>query len=349
MIGVIQTSFVGDCVLTLPFLAELAQKEVDQEIVLITQAGIQKDIFELARQRGLAQWSSRIRIEVLDKKNEQKSLLATWRWSQKKIQTQDPFKTVYCIHRSFRSAFVAWALGAEDRVGFSSGAASFLYTRAVKRSWEHGVHEIEKNFDLLRSSYSDQKIETWLGLDKPSFLAQGAARPARAQDRVSLALGSPWPSKRWPVEHQIDLVKSLTGDGVEVYLLGDPQAKEIADQIVAAVPSLLVKNFVGKTGAQEWVDLIDSSALLISGDSASVHVASDLGVPVIALFGPTIPDFGFAPWRSHSKVLQVEHLPCRPCHIHGPKVCPLGHHKCLKSIGSEQVLRHLKPYLSVDP
>ncbi len=255
---------------------------------------------------------------------------------------------VFCLQRSFRTALLALMTGATRRVGFSSGAASFLYTQAVRRSWDQGEHEIEKNLDLLRAAWPARAIPAWRGLDKPSLLAAGM-RPERRRDAVALALGSPWPTKRWPVENAAELCRIWTDQGVDVLLLGDPSARELADALVAQVPSRLIQDHVGRTGMKEWVDLLDSCALLVSGDSASVHVASDLGVPVIALFGPTIPEFGFAPWRSHSKVLQATDLSCRPCDIHGPKSCPLGHHKCLKNIVAEQIIRLAKPHLLVDP
>jgi heptosyltransferase-2 len=121
----------------------------------------------------------------------------------------------------------------------------------------------------------------------------------------------------------------------------------LADELLRKFQSRLLSDQVGKTDMRGWCDLIDASAVLVSGDSASVHVASDLGVPVVALFGPTVPDFGFAPWRPNSRVLQIENLACRPCSIHGPKECPLGHHKCLKNVGADQVFAVTKRHLSV--
>jgi len=347
-IWVVQTSFVGDCVLSLPFLHELARLEPEAPLVIVTQPGIQKQLFELALERGLARHASRIHVTTIDKKRSEKNFWGLRAWVKRTRELHGTPKKVFCNQRSFRSGLVAVLSGSSERIGFASGAASFLYTRAVRRGWESGEHEIEKNLDLLRASDTSAEIPAWRGLDKASLLA-ATPRPLRVSDQAAIALGSPWPTKRWPVDQVIDLCRKWSAAGIEINLIGDPSARDIAETVKAAVPSLLVKDHVGRTSMREWTDLLDSSAVLVSGDSASVHVASDLGVPVIALFGPTVPDFGFAPWRSHSQVLQDADLNCRPCSIHGPKQCPLGHHKCLKNIGAEQVFSATKPYLLMDP
>lgn len=347
-IWIVQTSFIGDCVLSLPFIHELARIEPECPLVIITQPGIQAQHFELAIERGLKAHASRMHVIALDKKRSEKNFWGLKRWVKNLNKLYGPPQRVFCNQRSFRTGLIALLSGAEERIGFASGAASFLYTKAVRRGWENGEHEIEKNLDLLRATYPNEVIPVWRGLDRPSMLA-AAVRPERVKDRAAIALGSPWPTKRWPVEQAIDLCRKWSAEGIEVNLIGDPSARDLAEAVKAAVPSLLVKDFVGRTNMQEWTDLVDSCAVIVSGDSASVHVASDLSVPVIGLFGPTVPEFGFAPWRSHSRVLQNVDLTCRPCSIHGPKQCPLGHHKCLKNIGAEQVFSVTKPYLLMDP
>ena len=159
---------------------------------------------------------------------------------------------------------------------------------------------------------------------------------------VALSLGSPWGTKRWDINQATQLVKALTSDGVEVRLIGDEATATLIKPIREAIPSLLVKDLCGKTTIEALIDVIDDCDALVSNDSAPVHLASDLGVPTLALFGPTILEFGFAPWRRGSLALGVIDLPCRPCDIHGPMVCPLGHHKCMKELGSDRVLRQMR-------
>lgn len=335
---IIQTAFVGDCVLTLPFLHEFARHlDAQERALLIVQKGIQYDLMKLALERSAAELGDgRIQLESLDKRGEDAGFFRMRRKIQKWRKNGDPSR-VYCVQRSFRTAVIALMSGAQERIGFGSGAASYLYTHTVARSWDRGQHEIEKNLDLLRLHFD---VPLWSKKGSQKSLLAAKQRPERRADRIALAVGSPWPTKRWPVENALELLDECVREGIEVVLVGDPSSKELAAEIVRQNDSLLIDNRVGQTGAQEWVDILDSCSVLVSGDSASVHVASDLGVPVLALFGPTVPDFGFAPWRRGSRVLQLPDLPCRPCHIHGPKVCPLGHHKCLKDLRGKEVFEH---------
>jgi ADP-heptose:LPS heptosyltransferase len=79
---------------------------------------------------------------------------------------------------------------------------------------------------------------------------------------------------------------------------------------------------------------------VITGDTGLGHLAEAVGVPVLALFGPTVPAFGFAPWRPESRVLERP-LACRPCSLHGEKPCRYGHRDCLAGLSPEEVLAAL--------
>jgi heptosyltransferase-2 len=63
-----------------------------------------------------------------------------------------------------------------------------------------------------------------------------------------------------------------------------------------------------------------------------------MGTPIVALFGPTVTEFGFGPLRAGDVALGLDGLQCRPCSPHGPPQCPLGHHRCMRDITVEAVL-----------
>jgi heptosyltransferase-2 len=81
---------------------------------------------------------------------------------------------------------------------------------------------------------------------------------------------------------------------------------------------------------------VASCDVALTNDSGLLHVAEACGVPVVALFGPTHPRLGFAPWRPVSTVLRVE-IDCSPCDLHGPARCPRSHHRCMKELSVERV------------
>jgi heptosyltransferase-2 len=67
-----------------------------------------------------------------------------------------------------------------------------------------------------------------------------------------------------------------------------------------------------------------------------------MNTPTVALFGPTVPEFGFGPLADLSKTVGVEHLDCRPCDRHGPQRCPLGHWRCMRELSAEHVYEILQ-------
>jgi heptosyltransferase-2 len=340
-IWVMQTAFLGDCVLSLPFVKRLCARFPQARVQVIT-APAGAELFRLSMERGLWDETERLSVHVFEKRG----LHAGWAGQRDFLRDlkggEGSPDGVFCLQRSFRTASLAWLSGAEERIGFSSGAASFLYTRAVARSWANGRHEIEKNLDLLRAfDEPGQSMEPWAVKGAPSLLRAPRPLLVPKDPAVVLSLGSPWPTKRWPVENALPLVRALVDDGMRVQLVGDASAQPLAAEIKAQLPSLLIEDHCGRTSIRSWVDLIAEARAVVSGDSAAVHVASDLDVPVIALFGPTLPDFGFAPWRRGSLALGVDNLECRPCDIHGPKQCPRGHHRCLRELDGARVHRAL--------
>jgi heptosyltransferase-2 len=105
--------------------------------------------------------------------------------------------------------------------------------------------------------------------------------------------------------------------------------------------AVLVASMAGILGLQETGAVIRRAEVLVSGDTGLMHMATGVGTPVVALFGPTVRQFGFFPYNAeHSSVVQLE-LACRPCSAQGGRACPLGHHRCLRAIAPEDVFERL--------
>jgi lipopolysaccharide heptosyltransferase II len=145
-------------------------------------------------------------------------------------------------------------------------------------------------------------------------------------DFVALAPGSVWATKRWP--YYGELAAALDRPAVVV---GSAEDAPLADAIVAAAPGRVV-SAAGALTLRGSAALIHRAAVLVTNDSAPLHLATAVGTPVVALFGPTVPEFGFGPRRPGDLVLGHAELACRPCSSHGPEVCPLGHHRCMREL-----------------
>jgi heptosyltransferase-2 len=92
----------------------------------------------------------------------------------------------------------------------------------------------------------------------------------------------------------------------------------------------------GRFGLQMTGAVLRRAKALVSGDTGVMHMATGVGTPVVALFGPTVEAFGFFPYTRRAEVLQLD-LGCRPCSSKGGPVCPLGHHHCLVRIAPDEV------------
>jgi heptosyltransferase II len=167
------------------------------------------------------------------------------------------------------------------------------------------------------------------------------ALPARPF--IAVAPGAHWPTKRWPSERYAELIGRIGNAKWDIVLVGDRGDTAAAAAIAGAVP-FAVRDLSGKLTLPQLVWTLSRAALVVSNDTGAMHIAEACGVPVIALFGPTVRDFGFAPWRRESVVIERE-LSCRPCSLHGAARCPKGHHRCLREITPDDVYRAIKPVL----
>jgi len=157
---------------------------------------------------------------------------------------------------------------------------------------------------------------------------------------VAMAPGAAHATKRWPTEAWTVLSRRVAATGADVALLGGPGDVATA-QFVAEQAGVSVASLAGVLGLQETGAVIRRAEVLVSGDTGLMHMATGVGTPVVALFGPTVGQFGFFPYNAdRSAVVELE-LTCRPCSAQGGRACPLGHHRCLRAIAPDDVFARL--------
>jgi len=177
--------------------------------------------------------------------------------------------------------------------------------------------------------------------EPPEFLLSAAARERAvrwlaergldARPFAALAPGAAHATKRWPIKHWQALAERLQRAGYGLVGVGGSEDRELARQIGPAVV-----NAAGEFTLQETGACLARAAVLVSGDTGVMHMATGVGTPVVALFGPTVEAFGFFPYTTRAVVLERD-LSCRPCSATGTERCPLGHHRCLEDLLPDQV------------
>ncbi|MFO7914113.1 MAG: glycosyltransferase family 9 protein [Candidatus Krumholzibacteriales bacterium] len=153
---------------------------------------------------------------------------------------------------------------------------------------------------------------------------------------IALAPGAGWETKMWGVDKFISAADKLSELGYSLILTGGAAEGELAERIASSVKGEII-NTAGDLNILETAAVLRISDLLITNDSALLHLSELAGTPVVALFGPTVREFGFYPRLEGSRVIEKD-LECRPCSRNGAKPCPYSEKSCLDSIDPGEVV-----------
>jgi heptosyltransferase-2 len=328
---VIQTSFLGDTVLTTPLLEQLAHRgPVD---VVTTPAS-----------RALLEGHPSVRrVIVYDKRGTDRGLFGFLALAR--LLRAERYDAAYLAQGSPRSALLARVARIPSRVGFTTSAGSWLYTTKVpfRDDLHHAARLLQLSRPNGREPTEDETRPSLVPGDEERAAVTALLRTAGVDDGIrliALAPGSIWGTKRWP--YYAELARTLSSDG-RVVIVGGASDAPLAKEIQAAVPTA-----VDATGALSLLasaELIGRCAVIDTNDSAPLHLASAVGTPTVAIFGPTVPDFGFGPLSPSRVVVGHESLACRPCDRHGPRRCPLKHFRCMRELSPEMVAERARALL----
>lgn len=161
--------------------------------------------------------------------------------------------------------------------------------------------------------------------------------PAEPGRLMVLCPGARHNTKRWPPERWIALGGLLRAEGYRITVVGSSGERDLVTLVAAGIEGARA---VSGRPIREVAALFQRSAAVISNDSGLMHLAAGLDKPVVALFGPTVREFGFYPFRARSVVLEHS-LDCRPCSAMGTEICPKGHFRCMLDTHPPQVLQAL--------
>jgi heptosyltransferase-2 len=328
---VFQTAFTGDVILTLPMIQRL---KLTLPEVLIDVVATPAGAAVLANHPAVDQ------IIPYDKKKTERGLLPALRLARR-LRAR-AYDVAIIPHRSIRSAGLCYAAGIPRRIGFSTSAGRFLLTDIVP--YDGTSHEIRRNMALLEPLGIAPNPDELPSLYPSAGDVQVVERlldgwnVRQHQDMIAIAPGSVWATKRWLPERYHELALRLTEEGFAVVLIGGKEDVTLGEQIAAELAPHTVLNAMGALTVLQSAELIRRCRVAVTNDSSPMHIAVAMRTPVVAIFGATVPEFGFAPVGKHDQIVQTSGLPCRPCAIHGGNRCPITTFDCMKNITVEQVL-----------
>ncbi|MBQ4376544.1 MAG: glycosyltransferase family 9 protein [Bacteroidales bacterium] len=159
--------------------------------------------------------------------------------------------------------------------------------------------------------------------------------------RIGIAPFAQHKGKIWPLDNMRRLIDMLAQKPYnEIILFG---SKDEAAQLEKwASPHTNVRSMAGRQSFDKELEIIASLHIMVSMDSANMHFASCLGIPVVSLWGATHPIGGFYGWRQNPEWCIQEDLPCRPCSMYGQKQCIFGDYRCLSSITPTHVVQKIE-------
>lgn len=335
---VIHTAFIGDVVLALPMVQQIATAFPGVHLTFVAipaAAGLLRNHPAVAE------------ILAYDKRGTERGMSGVMALAARLRAGR--YDTAVVPHRSLRSALLAWWGRIPQRIGFSTSSGRFLFTDVVR--YDPAAHETRRNADLLVplgiAPIVQELPRLYPGTGEMQrvnlLLDEIRADDPGVNERrlVALAPGSVWATKRWPAASYAALARQIEQNGGSVIVVGGEADRELCASILAEAGVHAARQCAGRLTLLESAELIRRCRVIVSNDSAPAHLATAVGTPVVAIFGATVPRFGFGPQGPADVVVETTGLSCRPCGIHGGDRCPIKTFVCMERIMPERVFREV--------
>jgi heptosyltransferase-2 len=213
------------------------------------------------------------------------------------------------------------------------GAAVSVADRYLETAKDFGVSPDGQGLEIFIPPDVVQETEEMLKI----FLQ------SRDQFVVGLAPTAKHKTKMWLPERFAELGGLLAKErGATVVVFGGPDDSAYCENIVKRINDLsgenTARNFAGKLSLLETACTMDVCNLIVTNDTGLMHLATARKKPVVAIFGSTVEQFGFFPYRASSIIVECNGLSCRPCSHIGRAECPKGHFRCMNDITVSEVV-----------
>ncbi len=327
----VQTAFIGDVILTLPLIQVLKRgwPKATVDVIATPKAA---DLF--------ANHPAVDKVFAYDKHGRDSGLPGFRRLRDKVGESR--YDLAVIPHRSLRSSLLASTANIPMRIGFDRSAGRRFLTHAVP--YHEHMHEIERNLCLLEPLgivTVDRELPSLYPAEKEKKKIDELLKESKIDGKrtlVAIAPGTVWNTKRWLKERFAEVCRQMHDSGFWIALIGSDADRTLCEEISALGGKKGILNTAGILSLLESAELIRRASVILSNDSAPMHMGVAVRTPVVAVFGATVPAFGFSPYGKDDIVVETLGLPCRPCSIHGGKVCPVGSFDCMMRIQSHQVV-----------
>ena len=333
------TNWIGDAIMALPALRAVRARFSDAEIAILARPYV-ADIY---RDQQICDQLIHYDANGIHAGFYGRERLAGELRAQK-------FDVALLLQNAFDAAWLAWRANIPERIGYARDGRSLLLTKpvAVPKPGKIPAHEKFYYLELLRcAGWADSlPDESFIPVTVPEikrrraseFLAESGARPHAL--RVAIGAGASYGSaKCWPPSRFAEIASRLQAQNdADVILFGTAAESAVSSAIAAEMRQPPI-DLTGKTAIADLPALLSQCQLFIGNDSGAMHVAAAVGLPVVAVFGPTDP-LGTAPVTPRCTIVQEKPY-CSPCFL---RRCPTDH-RCMTKVTPDMVEAAVRPLL----
>jgi ADP-heptose:LPS heptosyltransferase len=326
---VIRFSSIGDIVLTTPVLRALKKQIPAVELHFLTKAGFKTVVANNPHIDRVFTIDSRISEVLQELKSEQ-------------------YDYIIDLHKNARTLALRIKLG-RPVYAFPKLNWKKLLLVKLKKNLLPNLHIVERYFmaveklgvvndNLPSEFYISEKDEVNLlekfGLQTKSF--------------VSIAIGAQFATKRMPLKKLKEIIEKIN---LPIVLVGGPMDVSFAESLLSMFPNHAMYSACGIFNLAQSASIVKQSKVLLTNDTGMMHIASCFQLPIVSVWGNTVPAFGMYPYLPQHPELfslhEVAGLSCRPCSKIGYQKCPKGHFNCMNKQDSGAISQEIKSRFGV--
>jgi heptosyltransferase-2 len=286
-------NWLGDMVMSIYFVREVQKQYPEASVSVIAKKGLD----------GLLEYFPPTKHRFIFSKEEYKGISGLYRFGRK-IRSTEPFDIFFCLPDSFSSAFMGWAAGAKQRIGYKNEGRNFLLTQRYARDKQ--PHRIIQYLQLLQNFNGAQADHA------PSLQLK---QSTGYRDGIIMNIHSEASSRRLPKEKAVALIDLLcTKISGQITLIGGPGDIAYTNEVVEGLRyKERISNIAGKTSLVQLAALFSNASVMLSSDSGPAHLASATGLPVLVLFGAGDENETGPYYNAPSQIIRLGKLSCEPC------------------------------------
>jgi heptosyltransferase I len=265
-------------------------------------------------------------------------------WSFRNEIRSIGFDTVIDLHSGPKSAQLTWLTGASRRIGYRTPNRNWAYTHHVPRQfgdgYTHSVFNQARLLEPLGIQVNREILTPYPGITiDENLLRPHAKEAAQLEKKIILHVGAGNDFRDWGFENFSLLTEQLKSEGFNVCLMGHGSKEQEKAARLAQLHE--IHDFTGRLTIAESFHLISNSLVYMGADSGPLHLASLTSTPIVALYGPNIPEIS-GPWRKKDVTIVRKSMHCQPC---DQRTCIYDIIPCMKNITMDEVYEAIIQYI----